>query len=224
MRIFIDKHDQWAKVLSELEDEELKLRIYDKTILELLGDVRNKKILDYGSGPAVFAKVLHDHGANVKIFDISKEMRELALEKLGRDAVIDHIENIPENYFDIIICNLVVCIIEQSDVTSIVKKLSRSINSSGKIYIGFCNPKIYNIKESQLDFRFPTGINYNKNHDYKKVKKEGNYEIIEKHRPIEWYQNVFKHNQLIVSNVIYTPENEFKGNKIRDFIIFELTK
>ncbi|WP_046756581.1 class I SAM-dependent methyltransferase [Kordia jejudonensis] len=224
MRKSVNNQDQWAKVLSELEEEYAKLQSYDKTIIEHLGDVRNIKVLDYGAGPAVLADLLQNLGAQVKVYDISKEMREIAVEKLGRAAVIDRVNSIPKNYFDIILCNLVVCIVAEEEVYQIIKNLRSKIASNGKIYIGFCNPKIYDIKESNLDYRFPIGEDYSCNHDYKKVKKEGNYEIIERHRSIEWYTKVMEDAGLEVSDVFFTPEYELKGFKIRDFIIFELTK
>lgn len=224
MRKSIKNQDHWAKVLSELEEEYAKLKSYDKRIIEHLGDINNKKILDFGAGPAVLADLLRNLGAKVKIYDVSKEMREISVEKLGRSAVIDKVSSIPKNYFEIILCNLVVCIVEDEEVVRILKNLRNKIAPDGKIYIGFCNPIIYDIKESNLDYRFPVGEDYSCNHDYKKIKKEGNYEVLEKHRPIEWYQRKIEEADLIVSEILYTSEYELKGFKIRDFIIFELTK
>jgi len=224
MRKSVNNQDQWAKVLSELEGEYAKLQSYDRTIVEHLGDISNKKVLDYGSGPAILANLLQNIDAKVKVYDVSKEMREIAIEKLGRSAVIDKVNSIPKNYFDIILCNLVVCIVEESEVLKILKNLRSKIAANGKIYIGFCNPKIYDVKESNLDYRFPTGEDYSCNHDYKKIKKEGNYEIIEKHRPIEWYQKVINESDLEVADILFTSEYELNGYNIRDFIIFELTK
>ena len=224
MRKSVNNQDQWAKVLSELEGEFAKLQSYDRTIIEHLGDVNNTRILDYGAGPAVLADLLQNLGAKVKVYDVSKEMREIAVEKLGRSAVFDKVNSIPKNYFDIILCNLVVCIVEEAEVLQILKNLRSKIAATGKIYVGFCNPKIFDVKESNLDYRFPTGEDYSCNHDYKKVKKEGNYEIIEKHRPIEWYQKVIEEADLEIADILFTPEYELKGFDIRDFIIFELEK
>jgi hypothetical protein len=220
----VNNQDQCAKQLSELEGEYAKLQSYDRTIVAQLGDIANTKILDYGAGPAVLADLLHNLGAKVKVYDVSKEMREIASEKLGRSAVFDKVNSIPKNFFDIVLCNLVVCIVKEAEVLQILKNLRSKIVTTGKIYVGFCNPKIFDVKESKLDYRFPTGENYSSNHNYKKIKKEGNYEIIEKHRPIEWYQKLIEEADLEVADILFTPEYEFNGFDIRDFIIFELTK
>lgn len=224
MRKSVTNQDEWDKVISELEGEFSKLQSYDKTIVEHIGEINNIKILDYGAGPAVMAKLLNGLGAKVKVYDISNEMREIATEKLGRSSVFDTVENIPNNYFDIVLCNLVLCIVDEENVLKILKDLKTKVAKKGKIYVGFCNPKIYTIKESQLDYRFPTGNQYECVHDYKKIKKEGNYEIVEKHRPIEWYKKAFTEVDLEVTNVLYTPTYELNGFEIRDFIIFELNR
>src|SRR3990167_9283383 len=46
--------------------------------LELLGDVKGKKILDFGCGTGIYAKLLTKKGAIVKGFDISEEMLKIA--------------------------------------------------------------------------------------------------------------------------------------------------
>ena len=57
-----------------------------------------------------------------------------------------------------------------------------------------------------------------------KTKKEGRYQIIENHRPIEWYEKVYKMEGLKLVDIIFTPEYELKSRKIKDFIIFKLKK
>ena len=57
-----------------------------------------------------------------------------------------------------------------------------------------------------------------------KTKKEGGYQIIENHRPIEWYEKVYKDTGLKLVDTIFTPEYELKQRKIKDFIIFKLKK
>jgi hypothetical protein len=64
------------------------------------------------------------------------------------------------------------CIVPEDEVKSILKNIKNFLNETGLVYIGFCNPKIFQVAESNLDFRFPTGNKYEDNHDYKKVKKE----------------------------------------------------
>jgi len=46
--------------------------------LELLGNVKGKKILDFGCGTGIYAKILTKKRAKVKGFDISREMIKIA--------------------------------------------------------------------------------------------------------------------------------------------------
>ncbi len=216
--------EEWDKVAKELEHENLKLMSYDNTLLSHIGALKGKRILDYGAGPGVLAMALSRLGAAVKVYDISLEMRENAGHKIGAKNVYEKIVDIPKDFFDIVICNLVLCIVPENEVREIVKNIHKVLKHSGLAYIGFCNPKIFNVAESNLDFRFSTGSKYEVNHNYKKIKKEGGYEIIESHRPIEWYEKVYKEGGFNLANELFTPEYKLKGHKIKDFIIFKLKR
>lgn len=215
---------EWSVVAKELESENLKLMSYDNTLMSLFGDVSEKKVLDYGAGPGVLALGVKKMSGKIKVWDINPEMREKSKAKIGAENVYDQISDAPINYFDIVICNLVLCIVPEDEVKSIIKNIKDLLNETGVVFVGFCNPKIYNVAESNLDFRFPTGNKYEDNHNYKKVKKEGSYEIIETHRPIEWYEKIYTDAGLKLVDTYFTPEYELKGAKINDFVIFKLKK
>ena len=220
----VAEQKEWGVVAKELEAENLKLASYDNTLMSAIGDIKDKKVLDYGAGPGVLALGLQKIGADVKVWDINNEMREKAGAKIGSENIYSDISQVPQNFFDIVICNLVLCIVPEDEVKNIVKNIKMVLKEGGSAYIGFCNPKIFQVAESNLDFRFPTGNNYEDNHDYKKIKKEGGYEIIETHRPIKWYEKIFGDLGLRLAEEFYTPEYELKDNKIMDFIIFKLSK
>ncbi len=216
--------EEWGRVFGELEEEDLKLASYDNTLMPMLGSVANRLILDYGAGPGILALALQRIGANVKVWDISPEMRAKTAEKIGLENVYSSLEEIPRDSFDSVICNLVLCIVPDGEVHKIVQHIEEMLNRNGSAYIGFCNPKIFQVRESNLDYRFPTGNSYEENHNYRKIKKEGGYEIIESHRPIEWYEQVCRQAGLELVSVNFTPEYELKGNLIQDFVILKLKR
>lgn len=220
----VSEQEKWDIVAKELEGENLKLASYDNTLMSVIGDVNGKNILDYGAGPGVLALGVKKMGGNVKVWDIGPEMREKSAMKIGAENIYNDVNEIPKDFFDIIICNLVLCIVPEDETRNIVRNMKDELVEGGFIYIGFCNPKIFNVEESNLDFRFPKGDKYEENHQYKKVKKEGSYEIIETHRPIEWYEKIYAEAGLKLVDTFFTPEYELKGNKIEDFIIFKLKK
>lgn len=220
----IDNQHDWQRVAAELESEKLKLASYDKTLLERLGNVQGKKILDYGCGPGVLASALQRLGANVEVFDISPEMRRLCGEKIGEENVYRNDFQIPDDNFDHVICNLVMCIVSDYEAAQIARNIRLALQPDGKAYVGFCNPEIFDVPESALDLRFPTGHRYEENHSYKKLKKEGNYEITEIHRPLNWYENIFRVSGFENIERLFTPSYEMNGRQINDFCIFELSK
>jgi 2-polyprenyl-3-methyl-5-hydroxy-6-metoxy-1,4-benzoquinol methylase len=224
MKKHISNQTEWAEASKELEQESIKLASYDKKLLEILEDISGKSILDFGCGPGILASALKEKNANIKTFDISKEMRDLCVEKIGKENVFSKLEEVPVGEFDNIICNLVLCIVRDNEVKDILKNLKCMIKPDGRILIGFCNPKIFNVSESQLDLRPIPLYNYNENHRYLKTKKEGGYQIVEEHRPIDWYRQIFKECGLTIIKEHFTSKYGINGREIQDFIIFEIKK
>ena len=102
----IADQEKWAEVSKELEAEKIKLAFYDNTIIPLLGDLKDKKVLDYGGGPGVLLTALKKLGAEVKEYDISEDFKKQAAEKIGAENIYGSVEDIPLDYFDFVICNL----------------------------------------------------------------------------------------------------------------------
>ena len=220
----VANQESWAKVSQELEDEQIKLAFYDSTVIELLDNVTNKEILDYGCGPGILLTALQKLGANVRGYDISEEFCAQAGQKIGNGNIYYSVADIPQNHFDFAICNLVLCIVDEDEVEAIMRNIGNCLNDTGYAYIGFCNPKLLDVPETNLDLRPKPQCDYCTNHSYMKTKKEGGYQIIENHRPIEWYETLYNKVGLKTRDVIYTPEYELNGQNIQDFIIFKLSK
>jgi len=215
----------WDKVYLELENEVIKTSSYDNLIIQFLGDVKEKSIIDYGSGPGVIAKALTDLGAKVDIYDINRRILEMACKRINHENIIYAKQFIKKDFYDFVLCNLVVCIVEHDEVSGIVNDVYNALNpKTGIAFIGFCNPKIYNVHESILDIRHSGNLKYDKNHMYLKEKKEGEYVIPEMHRPIEWYEKTFKDCNLKIVEKIFTNKYIFKNHEINDFIIFKLSR
>ncbi|MBI5047258.1 class I SAM-dependent methyltransferase [Candidatus Micrarchaeota archaeon] len=222
---FVGIMDEWAKVAAELQGEDLKQKIYDNTLLDLCGDLKDKKVLDYGAGPGVIAKRIARVGARVHAYDVSPDMLRIAAQNLGSEKVHTNVSEVTNGSFDIVFCNLVVCIVPEEEVVRIARNIRAALTEKGKAYVGFCNPKLYNVPESLIDFRHSTGDDYEQNHKYRKTKKEGNYDIDELHRPIGWYQGIWNSIGLKCTKVAFTPEYATRdGKRISDFIIFELVR
>lgn len=221
---FVGKMDRWAEVAAELEGEDLKQKIYDNTLLNLIGNLSGRGVLDYGAGPGVVASRIARSGGEVKVFDISTDMLRIAAEKLGAGNVYTNVTDIPADTFDVIVCNLVVCIVPDDEAVRIIENIKQVMKPDGVAFVGFCNPRIFDVSESLIDFRHSTGLDYEDNHGYTKTKKEGGYRIEETHRPIGWYNGVFDALGM-QRELFFTPQYQLDdGRKISDFVIFKLQR
>ena len=110
------------------------------SVFELLGDVKEKKILDFGCGTGIYAKILTKKGAIVKGFDISEEMIKIARKNnLKLDLRLGSGYKIPFNEkFDIVIACLVLDYF--NDWNKVFKEISRVLNKNGIFIFSIGNP------------------------------------------------------------------------------------
>ena len=98
----VAEQKEWSIVAKELEVENLKLASYDNTLMFAIGDIKGKKVLDYGAGPGVLAFGLQKMGADVKVWDINNEMREKTKAKIGSENVYSDINQVPQTFLTLL--------------------------------------------------------------------------------------------------------------------------
>lgn len=130
-------------------------------MFELLGNVKGKKILDFGCGTGIYAKILTKKGAIVKGFDISPAMLEIAKrENPNLDLKVGSGYKIPFNEkFDMVLASLVIHYLE--DWNKMFREVSRVLKKRGYFLFSTGNP----VSE------FPNKIKIKG----KKIKTFGNY-------------------------------------------------
>lgn len=108
--------------------------------LELLGNVRSKKILDFGCGTGIYAKLLTKKGAIVKGFDISGEMIKIAKEENPNlDLRVGSGYKIPfREKFDIVFASLVVHYLEDWD--KMFREVKKVLKTNGYFIFSTGNP------------------------------------------------------------------------------------
>jgi SAM-dependent methyltransferase len=108
--------------------------------LKLLGNVKGKKILDFGCGTGIYAKLLTKKGAKVKGFDISKEMIKVAKKENPKlDLKVGSGYKIPFNEkFDIVLSSLVVHYLDDWD--KMFKQVNRVLKKGGYFIFSTGNP------------------------------------------------------------------------------------
>jgi SAM-dependent methyltransferase len=118
---------------------------YDRpAVLEALGDVSGRTILDAGCGPGFYAAELARRGANVIGFDQSSEMVALARRRLGADAELrvhdltDPIDWLESDAVDLVLMALVLHHLE--DPVPALRELHRVLTTQGRLVISTIHP------------------------------------------------------------------------------------
>ncbi len=144
------------------------------TTLKMLGDVRDKRILDLGCGPGIYAKILDEKGARVKGIDISKELIRIAKKECPNgEFIVGSAEKLPykKEEFDMVLAALVLDHIENWDL--ILKEVRRVLKKGGLFIFSEYNPITESLVKERWFFRkFKIIKNYFNEGQYKGKWKE----------------------------------------------------
>lgn len=109
-------------------------------MMKMLGNVKDKKVLDWGCGSGIYIKKLKSKGADIKGFDISQEMVEIARKinpnieiKVGSGTKIPFNEK-----FDIVFASLAIHYLKKLDKP--FQEIARVLNSDGIFIFSTGNP------------------------------------------------------------------------------------
>lgn len=117
---------------------------YDRpAVLALVGDVVGCRILDAGCGPGLYARELIARGAEVVAVDGSQPMIELARQRLGPSAEIQHAdlnERLPfdDEQFDLVVCALVIH--HLNDRGGVLREFFRVLQPGGHVVLSTQHP------------------------------------------------------------------------------------
>jgi SAM-dependent methyltransferase len=119
--------------------------LYDRpAVLELLGPLEGKRVLDAGCGPGLYAEELVERGAEVVAFDQSPEMVALAKERLaGRAELSVHDLAAPLDWltvgsFDLAVMALVIHHVD--DRVGALREIHRVLKSDGALVVSTHHP------------------------------------------------------------------------------------
>jgi 2-polyprenyl-3-methyl-5-hydroxy-6-metoxy-1,4-benzoquinol methylase len=117
---------------------------YDRpAVLELVGDVAGKRVLDAGCGPGLHSQELVERDADVVALDGSPAMVELARKRLGSSARVVHAhltEPLPfaAAEFDLIVCALVLHHLD--DREACLREFFRMVRPAGGVVLSTQHP------------------------------------------------------------------------------------
>ncbi|MBB3674733.1 class I SAM-dependent methyltransferase [Modestobacter versicolor] len=149
-------YDSFGAAYSAENDANLINAHYERpAMLDLLGDVRGRRVLDAGCGSGPLAAALRDRGAVVTGFDASPLMVSLARERLGADAdvqVADLATPLPfaDGGFDDVTASLVLHYLR--DWAAPLAELRRVLRPGGRLVLSVNHPFLYKALHPQADY------------------------------------------------------------------------
>lgn len=116
-------------------------RLERRAMLELIGEVRGKTVLEIGCGDGALAVLLAEHGAKVSAIDMSETMIQAARRRAKErnvdvDFQVAAAERIPfeAEQFDIVIAMTILCFVKNA--SPVFQEIARVLRPGGRFVIG----------------------------------------------------------------------------------------
>ncbi|WP_299951868.1 class I SAM-dependent methyltransferase [uncultured Modestobacter sp.] len=152
----VNDYDSFGAAYSAENDVNLINRHYERpAMLDLVGNVRGRRVLDAGCGSGPLAAELLSRGAAVTGFDSSAVMVDLARERLGADAdvqVADLSAPLPfaDGSFDDVTMSLVLHYLR--DWGAPLAELRRVLRPGGRLVLSVNHPSLYKMLHPESDY------------------------------------------------------------------------
>lgn len=149
-------YDSFAESYTADNDSNLLNNYYERpAILNLVGEVDGRHVLDAGCGAGSLMAALHAKGATVTGFDASPAMIELARQRLSEDAtlqVADLSQPLPftDGAFDDVVASLVLHYLQ--DWTAPLAELKRVLKPGGRLILSVDHPAVYMTFNPGVDY------------------------------------------------------------------------
>jgi SAM-dependent methyltransferase len=133
-----------AAYAAHIQDSALNAYYDRPVVLDLLGDVAGKRVLDAGCGPGLYAHELVARGAIVTGFDESAVMVQLARERLGQTAEVrqaslaEPLSWAADNSFDLVLMALVLHYLDER--VAALRELHRVLRPGGHLVLSTHHP------------------------------------------------------------------------------------
>lgn len=179
-------------------------------MLERLGDVKGKKILDLGCGEGGYSRELANRDGIVIGIDCNPHSIAYSIEQAEANGLtIDHYQRnsndlygIEDNTFDIVLCSMM--LMDCEDLEGTIKEVVRVLKPSGKLFASVLHPCFDGNHEDGIG-RQGEGINRQvvvKNYfapaTWEAPLPNGKTSVIWRHRTLEEYVKVFVKSGLTI--------------------------
>ena len=202
---------------SHLANDTYHEKVIMPRLFRMMGDIKNKNILDLACGQGHLSRVLTKGGARVAGTDISAELISFAEMKNQEEKVnvkyfvapSDKLHAIPATSQDDIICVLAIQNIEK--VSETLKECSRVLRKNGRLFIVMNHPSFRIPHGTSWGYDESTSVQYRRVDQYlgeakikidmNPSKKTGKKYTISFHRPLQYYSKMLGKNDFAITRI-----------------------
>lgn len=156
---------EWDKVAEWWDTEAGDVGVWhqqndiDPVIFKVLGDVKNKKVIEIGCGNGYFSRFLAKRGARVTAIDLSDKLLEFAISRekanplgikyLVRDAA--NLRGLENRFFDVALANM--SLMDIADAKGAIKEVSRVLKKGGRFVFSTTHPVFCDFRQQWVIIR-----------------------------------------------------------------------
>lgn len=183
----------------------------DPVIFNLLGSIKNKKILEVGCGNGYLSRLLAKKGAKITGVDLSQKLLDYAIVKeeknpLGikyRKCNASDLKGIKNKSFDMVVNNM--SLMDVKDTESAIKEASRVLKKNGKLVFSINHPVFFHQKWAYIhrdgkNFFVRAILRYKTSEAFEQTLWATGVKVMGYRRPIEEYLKYLKNSNLILDD------------------------
>jgi len=219
----LDEFDHFRAALEPVSKEQL----LDARMAADLGNGEGRTLLDFGCGKGKLAQFLSTAGWTVTAYDpeptLEDRWRKLnGRVEFGGQELLAKLRGLGAT-FDTVVCCLVLCQLEDEELRNAVADLTRLTMKGGQLVVALCNPRFVH-GTTQIQRRIaPEGVGPGDVFHLEKLIFSTNARIIDVHRPMHGYVELFARHGFDVQAVAETPGVDMETlEHTSDFMIFDL--
>lgn len=193
-----DRAEQYQAYFDDPSEKVSSTTVFPR-ILQIIGNIEGKTVLDFGCSMGRFSRIMHDMGAIVSGYDLSPKAVDIAnsMDSKRNIEYLSRQEDLKDNYYEIVICTMVLLCNQKTQAFQLVNNIYTYTKPGG--IVCFVNTNVATLGRSFPNF-------------YSQVPQE--------QKGGSPYQTTIPtpKGDLVVTDYFYTPEHlkqMFKDNKFQ---------
>jgi len=200
--------------------DDTQYRVIYPEIIRMLRDVKGRTIVDYGCGDGVLLEELARLGANIKGYDISKEMITRSRRLLGNKGDLEVIESgnipLPDNSLDAVVSSLVLMMCPSlKDIEKIFGEVNRVLKPQGSWIFSLTHPAF-------IDRELTCYRNiFTEDRDYFRLEQPYQFVIINQDRTEVTDDSFIDYNYTLSTYLNLLPKQGFEFRELKEVKVSE---